>query len=247
MNDPMNSLDAQIKRFRSMKNHASGCNSLKPQPEQEGFYYDVHVIMHCDCFLALKDPTFEEQVKFVRHMATRFGGVHTQACNASNPIKEMYRNELVYVTRHCNCWLAEVDKPVPAPYTEPMTQFLILPYDSPATFFDTDRTYPTERAAVKMLIYQGYSDTPQYSDYWGHDYRIISKDQWEAEKLLAHNPVVETLKHEIRKIRANALGPHLDTPIYDQLAREYDKRYNTMNYFETALAQKLKRMGQHNL
>jgi len=59
------------------------------------------------------------------------------------------------------------------------------------------------------------------------------------------NPV-ETIKAEVHKIRANALGPHLDTPIYDALAREYDKKFNTMDYFETALAQKLKIMGRHN-
>lgn len=242
----MSSLDAQINRFRLMNNHASGCNSLAPQPKQEGFQYDVYIVMHCDCFISLKNPTFEEKVKFVRHMATRFGGVHTQKCHTSNPLREKYRDNWVWLIRHCNCWLAEVDKPAPAPYTEPMTQFLILPTDRSVAFFDTDRTYPNERAAIQMLVYQGYDTDTESSNYWGHDNRIIPKEQWEAEKNQAHNPVVATLKAEIHKIRANALGPHLDTPIYDQLAREYDKKYNTMDYFETALAQKLKRMGQHN-
>lgn len=53
------------------------------------------------------------------------------------------------------------------------------------------------------------------------------------------NPVVAQIKAQVEEIRQNALGPHLDTPIYDQLAREYDKKYNTMNYFETDLGKKL--------
>jgi len=177
------SLDTQINRFRMMGNHESGCNSLKPQPKQEGFQYDVYIVMHCDCFLALKNPTQQEKVKFVRHMGTRFGGVHARTCNTSNPIQELYRGKMVWVTRNCTCWLAEVDKPAKPAYTEPMT---------------TD-------------------------------------------------PLVAEIRAKVHEVRANALGPHLDTPIYDQLAREYDKRYNTMNYFETALAQKLKRMGQRHL
>lgn len=129
-----------------------------------------------------------------------------------------------------------------------MTQFLILPLDRSAMFFDTERTYPTEKAAIQMLVYQGYSNTPQYSDYWGHDYRIITKEAFEAESRPAvPDPLVEEIKAKVHAVRANALGPHLDTPIYDQLAREYDKRYNTMDYFETALAQKLKMMGQRHL
>ena len=179
----MHSIDIQVNRFRLMGNHASGCNSLKSQPKQEGFQYDVYIIMHCDCFIALKNPTQEEKTKFVRHMATRFAGVHARDCNTSNPIQEKYRNEMVWVTRNCTCWLSQVDKPAPVPYTEPMTP----------------------------------------------------------------DPLVEEIKAKVHAVRANALGPHLDTPIYDQLAREYDKKYNTMDYFETALAQKLKRMGQHHL
>lgn len=177
----MQSLDTQINRFRMMGNHESGCNSLKPQPKQEGFQYDYYVIMHCDCFMALKDPTHEEKVKFVRHMATRFGGVHTRACNTSNPVLEKYRDKMVYVTLNCTCWLAEVDKPAQAVYTEPMTP----------------------------------------------------------------DPLVAEIKAKVHAVRENALGPHLDTPIYDQLAREYDKKYNTMDYFDTALAEKLIRMGGH--
>lgn len=67
-----------------------------------------------------------------------------------------------------------------------------------------------------------------------------------TEKHEPTDPVVQTIKAEVHKIRANALGPHLDTPIYDQLAREYDKKYNTVDYFETALAQKLKLIGRRN-
>jgi hypothetical protein len=63
---------------------------------------------------------------------------------------------------------------------------------------------------------------------------------------MTSNPSVEELKAKVHKIRPNALGPHLDTPIYDQLAREYDKKYNETSYFETALAKKLQRMGLRN-
>jgi hypothetical protein len=57
-------------------------------------------------------------------------------------------------------------------------------------------------------------------------------------------PSVAQIKQEVDKIRDQALGPHLDTPIYDQLAREYDKKYNTMSYFETDLAKKLNLIHQ---
>lgn len=181
----MSSLDAQIHRFRLMNNHASGCNSLASQPKQEGFQYDVYIVMHCDCFISLKNPTFEEKVKFVRHMATRFGGVHTQACHTSNPVKEKYRDNWVWLTRNCNCWLSEVDKPAEKPYTGSM---------------------PTDPA----------------------------------------QPVLDAIKAQVSQIRANALGPHLDTPIYDQLAREYDKKYNNANFFDSALAKRLEQVGRHN-
>lgn len=129
-----------------------------------------------------------------------------------------------------------------------MTTYLILPLDREPMFMDTGRTYPNKSAALNMLIFQGYSNTPQHSDYWGHTYRIISKAEYEAEiRPTQPDPLVAEIKAKVHEVRANALGPHLDTPIYDQLAREYDKKYNTMDYFETALAQKLKRMGQHHL
>jgi hypothetical protein len=54
------------------------------------------------------------------------------------------------------------------------------------------------------------------------------------------------IKLKVDQTLGKALGPHLDTPIYDQLAREYDKKYNTLNYFDTELAQKLERIGRHN-
>jgi hypothetical protein len=57
---------------------------------------------------------------------------------------------------------------------------------------------------------------------------------------------VQALKAKVDKVRANALGPHLDTPIYDQLAREYDKKYGNLDYFDTALAQRLKLIGSRN-
>ncbi len=185
----MSSLDAQIHRFRLMNNHASGCYSLKPQPKQEGFQYDVYIVMHCDCFISLKDPTFEEKVKFVRHMASHFGGVHTLTCHTSNPVKEKYRDHMVWLTRNCNCWLSEVDKPAEPAYTEPMT--------------------------------------PDHSEEF-------------------RNLKLTELKAEVAQIRAKALGPHLDTPIYDQLAREYDKRYNNMNFFDSELSKRLQQMGQRN-
>lgn len=54
------------------------------------------------------------------------------------------------------------------------------------------------------------------------------------------------IKAKVDQTIGNALGPHMDTPIYDQLVREYDKAYNTYNYFDTALAEKLQRIGQRN-
>jgi hypothetical protein len=57
-----------------------------------------------------------------------------------------------------------------------------------------------------------------------------------------NNPVVATIRHEIDKIRSQALGPHLDTPIYDTLAREYDAKYSNMQYFETDLGKRLTNM-----
>ncbi len=124
--------------------------------------------------------------------------------------------------------------------------FIILPLDREPVFFDLDRTYPTERAAINMLRYQGFSIYPEHKGYWGHGNRIVSKVLYEAEKHQALDPVVQTIKAEVHKIRANALGPHLDTPIYDQLAREYDKKYNNANFFDSALAKRLEQIGRHN-
>lgn len=56
-------------------------------------------------------------------------------------------------------------------------------------------------------------------------------------------PVLDAIKAQIEDIRSKALGPHLDTPIYDQLAREYDKKYGNLDYFDSALAQRLKLLG----
>lgn len=52
------------------------------------------------------------------------------------------------------------------------------------------------------------------------------------------------IKAKVDHTVAKALGPHMDTPIYDQLVREYGKQYRTYNYFDTALAEKLQRIGQ---
>lgn len=136
-----------------------------------------------------------------------------------------------------------LDKPASKAYTEPMSNhFLILPLDQKPNVFDLGRTYPTEKHAIQMLVWQGYSDTPQHSDYWGHDNRIISQAEYDRET----NPADLTeIKEKVREVTGKALGPHLDTPIYDQLAREYDKKYNAFDYFESAVAKKLHLLGAH--
>jgi hypothetical protein len=60
---------------------------------------------------------------------------------------------------------------------------------------------------------------------------------------MSTDPELTELKAKVDQTRANALGPHLDTPIYDQLAREYDKKYGNLDYFDSALAQRLKLLG----
>lgn len=52
-------------------------------------------------------------------------------------------------------------------------------------------------------------------------------------------PSIAKLRREIDVVLGKALGPHIDTPIYDQLAREYDERYGTNTYFDSALHEKL--------
>lgn len=238
-------LEHHFKRLRYLGAHPEGCNSRKPQPFIAGC--DVAFDMPCDCILSNEDPTHEEKVKYVRFMA-RHKALHDGACAIYVPLWDTYRGKRVNVVRNCTCWLSKLDKPAPKPYTESMTQFLILPLDREPAFFDTERTYPTERAAIKMLIYQGYDDNWESSGYWGHDYRIVSKSEYEAETKEPNpaQPVLDAIKAQVDQIRAKALGPHLDTPIYDQLAREYDEKYRTTTYFDSALAKKLERMGKYS-
>lgn len=57
---------------------------------------------------------------------------------------------------------------------------------------------------------------------------------------------VPALKAKVDQARDTALGPHLDTPIFDQMAREYDLKYSTNSYFDSDLSKKLERMGKRN-
>jgi hypothetical protein len=57
---------------------------------------------------------------------------------------------------------------------------------------------------------------------------------------------LDSLRQEVAKVAKKALGPHLDTPIYDQLTREYDEKYNTTSYFDSALHDKLNRWSRRS-
>jgi hypothetical protein len=96
-----------------------------------------------------------------------------------------------------------------------------------------------------MLLFQGFDADPYSPNYWGRSHKIVqSVDTAEKEEYTDQMPT-ETptpnakLRSEIAEVIGKALGPHLDTPIYDQLAREYDERYGTNSYFDSALYEKL--------
>jgi len=248
-------IEKKAEEYYTQQAHEPFCEVLNPPgppTDSNGFVYDVYVFPHCDCWLTenLDNLTTERKFEALRNLSHRFN-LHSPVCGLHRKTAIVYRNRPQTMTGWCNCWLS-VDTPKETEYTEPMTtEFYILPLEGEPNFFDKGRTYPTRQAAIDMLAYQGYSVLAHDPGYWGNSLKIVQRvdttpppapaGPFEAP---APDPNLARIKDKVDQVRANALGPHLDTPIYDQLAREYDEKFNTTSYFDTALAKKLEQIGK---
>lgn len=152
----------------------------------------------------------------------------------------------VYIIPHCDCWLAD--------YLHNLTTERKFEALRNLSYRFNLHSMACERHLKTAIVYR---NKPEIMSGWCNCWLSVDtpKEEEYTEDMTPENPIptpepdpnLVRIKAKVDKVRQNALGPHLDTPIYDQLAREYDEKFNTTSYFDTALAKKLEQLGKRYL
>lgn len=171
---------------------------------------------------------------------------HESHCETLKPQGPKYGSDGqvydVYVIRHCTCWLSLENLSLEREFYA--LHDLSYRYDL--------HSQACKRYLRKSITYRGKPDVLRFPcDCWlSVPFRDEEVDKPNSTPYTGpmpneNNPVVEAIKAQVEQIRQNALGPHLDTPIYDQLAREYDAKYGNLDYFESPLGQRIMVLSSH--